>query len=53
MVTIPIGNVKSIFVYLSAYEQNVGDNHEVTFVVKSDKSTLEYKTTFFTPSSMR
>ena len=53
MVTIPTGNVKSIFVYLSAYEANVGEDNEVTFVVKGEQSTLEYDTTFFTPKSMR
>ena len=53
LVTIPTGNVKSIFVYLSAYENNVGDDYEVTFVVKGAQSTLEYKTSFFTPRSMR
>ncbi|MBC8493278.1 MAG: cytochrome c oxidase accessory protein CcoG [Candidatus Thioglobus sp.] len=52
-VTIPTGNVKSIFVYLSAYEANVGEDNEVTFVVKGEQSTLEYDTTFFTPKSMR
>ena len=50
---IPTGNVKSIYVYLSAYENNVGDDYEVTFVVKGEKSTLEYETSFFTPRSMR
>ncbi len=53
MVTIPTGNVKSIFVYLSAYEANVGEDNKVTFVVKGEQSTLEYDTTFFTPKSMR
>jgi hypothetical protein len=53
LVTIPTGNVKSVFVYLSAFENNVGGNHEVTFVVKGAKSTLEYETSFFTPRSMR
>jgi cytochrome c oxidase accessory protein FixG len=53
IVTIPTGNVKSVFVYLSTYESNVGNEHEVTFVVKSDQSTLEYDTQFFTPGSMR
>jgi cytochrome c oxidase accessory protein FixG len=52
-VTITTGNVKSIFVYLSAYEANVGDNYGVTFTVKGEQSTLKYNTTFFTPSSMR
>jgi cytochrome c oxidase accessory protein FixG len=52
-VTIPTGNVKSIFVYLSAYEANVGDNYGVTFMVEGEQSTLKYDTTFFTPSSMR
>ena len=52
-VMISSGNVKSVFVYLSAYEANVGDDHEVTFVVKGKQSTLKYETTFFTPSSMR
>jgi cytochrome c oxidase accessory protein FixG len=52
-VRIPSGNVKSIFVYLSAYENNVGDDNGVTFVVSSDQGTLEYDTTFFTPKSMR
>ncbi|MBT4001054.1 MAG: hypothetical protein HOF09_03095 [Candidatus Thioglobus sp.] len=50
---IPTGNVKSIFVYLSAYENNVGDDYKVTFVVKGVQSTLEYDTSFFTPRSMR
>ncbi len=52
-VMIPTGNVKSIFVYLSAYESDVGDDNAVTFVVKSDQATLEYETSFFTPKSMR
>ncbi|MBT4422441.1 MAG: cytochrome c oxidase accessory protein CcoG, partial [Candidatus Thioglobus sp.] len=52
-VMIPTGNVKSIFVYLSAYENNVGDDYKVTFVVKGVQSTLEYDTSFFTPRSMR
>ncbi len=52
-VMIPTGNVKSIFVYLSAYENNVGDDYEVIFVVKGGQSTLEYNTSFFTPRSMR
>lgn len=52
-VRIPSGNVKSIFVYLSAYENNIGDDNEVTFVVSSDQGTLEYDTIFFTPKSMR
>ena len=52
-VMIPTGNVKSIFVYLSAYESDVGDDNAVTFTVKSDQATLEYETSFFTPKSMK
>ncbi len=51
-VTIPSGNVKSVFIYLSAYEENIDGDHGVTFVVKGDESTLTYDSTFFTPSSM-
>ena len=52
-VIIPTGNVKSIYVYLNAYEKNVGDDNDVVFVVKGAQSTLEYKTSFFTPKSMK
>jgi len=52
-VMIPTGNVKSIYVYLSAFEKNVGENNDVTFIVNSDKATLDYNSSFFTPKSMR
>ena len=52
-VIIPIGNVKSIFVYLTAFESDVGKDNDVIFTVKSKQSVLEYKTSFFTPKSMR
>ncbi len=49
----PVGNVKSIFVYLTAYESDVGDDNEVTFVIQGSQSVLEYDSSFFTPKSMR
>ena len=52
-ILVPVGNVKSIFVYLTAYESDVGNNNEVVFVVKGSSSVLEYESTFFTPKSMR
>jgi cytochrome c oxidase accessory protein FixG len=52
-ITISSGNVKSMFVYLSAYEDEVGDNYEVIFTVKGRQSMLDYETSFFTPRSMR
>ncbi|BBB23671.1 conserved hypothetical protein [Isorropodon fossajaponicum endosymbiont JTNG4] len=52
VVMIPSGNVKSIYVYLSAFESDVGADNDVIFVVKSEQATLEYKTSFFTPKSM-
>jgi len=45
--------VKSVYVYLKAFERDVGDNSEVVFVVNSKDVMLEYKSTFFTPKSMR
>ena len=52
---IPIssGNVKSIYVYLKAFERDVGDNNDVIFSVTSDDSALRYKSSFFTPRSMQ
>ena len=52
-VAIPSGNVKSIYVYLTAFESNVTDNNDVIFTVISDGATLKYKSSFFTPKSMR
>ncbi len=52
-ISIPTGNVKSIYIYLKAFERDVGDNNNVTFVVKSEQATLEYESSFFTPKSMR
>jgi hypothetical protein len=52
-VAIPSGNVKSIYVYLTAFESNVADNNDVIFTVISDGATLKYKSSFFTPKSMR
>lgn len=52
-VTIPTGNVKSIYVYLKAFERNVGDNNSVIFSVTGDETTLKYESSFFTPKSVR
>ena len=52
-ITISSGNVKSVYVYLKAFERDVGDNSAVVFVVNSKDVMLEYKSTFFTPKSMR
>jgi len=52
-VEIPTGNVKSIYVYLKAFEKDVGDNNDVIFSVISDSASLKYKSSFFTPKSVR
>ena len=52
-INIPSGNVKSVYVYLKAFERDVGDHSEVVFVVNSKDTALEYKSTFFTPRSIR
>ncbi len=52
-INIPSGNVKSIYVYLKAFERDVGDHSGVVFVVNSKDTALEYKSTFFTPRSLR
>lgn len=51
-VMIPSGNIKSIYVYLTAFESDVGADNDVVFMVKSEQATLEYKTSFFTSKSM-
>jgi cytochrome c oxidase accessory protein FixG len=52
-VTIPSGNVKSIYVYLIAFESDVVDDNDVVFTASSDDVTLKYQSSFFTPKSMR
>ena len=52
-VEIPTGNVKSIYVYLKAFEKDVGDNNDVIFSVISDSASLKYKSSVFTPKSVR
>lgn len=52
-VVVPSGNVKSVYVYLKAFEKDVGANNDVVFSVSSDQSTLKYESSFFTPKSMR
>jgi Polyferredoxin len=52
-VTIPSGNVKSIYVYLTAFEADVADDNDVVFTASSDDVTLKYQSSFFTPKSMR
>jgi polyferredoxin len=52
-IAIPSGNVKSIYVYLKAFERDVGDNSDVVFVINSKDATLKYESSFFTPKSMR
>jgi hypothetical protein len=45
--------VKSVYVYLKAFERDVGDNSAVVFVVTGKDAMLEYESSFFTPKSMR
>jgi uncharacterized protein (DUF2344 family) len=45
------GALKSIFVYLSAFEKNV-DTTEVKFLVTGNGVTLTYTSDFFTPNSL-
>ena len=52
-ITISSGNVKSVYVYLKAFERDVGDNSAVVFVVTGKGTMLEYESSFFTPKSMR
>jgi polyferredoxin len=52
-ITIPSGNVKSVYVYLKAFEHDVGDNSGVVFVVTGKDAMLEYESSFFTPKSMQ
>jgi len=52
-ITILSGNVKSVYVYLKAFERDVGDNSAVVFVVTGKDVMLEYESSFFTPKSMR
>lgn len=52
-IVIPTGNVKSIYVYLKAFEKDVGQNNNVVFSVANNDEILRYKSSFFTPKSMR
>ncbi len=50
---IEAGDIKTIYVYLSARAENVGADNSVVFVVREGAQILEYEATFFTPRSMR
>jgi polyferredoxin len=48
-IVIPSGNVKSIYIYLKAFERDIGDDDQVVFLIKSNSTTLERASFFASP----
>jgi len=48
---IPLKNgvPKSVFVYLSAFEKDIGNEQEVTFIIKGEGISKKYTSSFFSP----
>jgi hypothetical protein len=47
-IVIPSGNVKSIYIYLKAFEHDIDDD-QVVFVIKNNSTTLERASFFASP----
>ena len=43
------GVPKSVFVYLSAFENDIGDEQEVTFIIEGEGISKKYTSSFFSP----
>lgn len=52
-VTVPAGNVKSVYVYLSAFESDISESNQVVFTIQGEDYSMAYETPFLTPKSMR
>lgn len=52
-VTVPAGNVKSVYVYLSAFESDISESNQVVFTIQGGDYSMAYETPFLTPKSMR
>jgi hypothetical protein len=48
-IVIPSGNVKSIYIYLKAFERDIGEDDQVVFLIKSNSTTLERASFFSSP----
>jgi hypothetical protein len=48
-IVIPSGNVKSIYIYLKAFERDIVDDDQVVFLIKSNSATLERASFFASP----
>jgi len=40
---------KSVFVYLSAFEKDIGNEQEVTFIIEGEGISKKYTSSFFSP----
>jgi polyferredoxin len=49
--SIPLKNgvPKSVFVYLSAFEKDIGNEQEVTFIIEGEGISKKYTSSFFSP----
>ena len=49
--SIPLKNgvPKSVFVYLSAFEKDIGNEQEITFIIEGEGISKKYTSSFFSP----